>query len=269
MNTPQQPGSQPSASNGRKPEEIEREIESTREQVNQTLGELESKLSPRERLREAAASAREFGTRLGRSASTSLGATTMIRLDHTHALALFRRFRPHTSAGRKKALAANVCLALEIHAQLEEEIFYPAMRELDGEDSILAKSVAEHDEMRELIETVRNFPVTDASYDDTVWKLMRVVLHHVADEESTLLPLAERVIPERLGELGRQMTRRRLELLRPHWGEVARTSAQSFPLATATAAAGLLAIAWFIGRPRPSRRFGGDWLRDGTDWLRR
>src|SRR5579863_1411657 len=239
MSTLPQQDSQPSVSIGRSAEEIEREIEDTREQRNRTLGELESKLSPRERLREAVASARQFALRLGRSAGTSLGVTTMIRLDHTHALALFRRFKPRTSAARRKALATNVCLALEVHAQLEEEIFYPVLRELEGDNSVLSKSVAEHDEMRQL---------------------MRAVLHHVADEESTLLPLAERLIPDRLSEMGRQMTRRRIELLRPHLGEIARTSAQSFPVATAAAAAGLLAIAWFITRPRSATRIRDDWL---------
>jgi len=260
MSTLPQQDSQPSVSIGRSAEEIEREIEDTREQLNRTLGELESKLSPRERLREAVASARQFALRLGRSAGTSLGVTTMIRLDHTHALALFRRFKPRTSAARRKALATNVCLALEVHAQLEEEIFYPVLRELEGDNSVLSKSVAEHDEMRQLIAAVRSLPVNDPSYEDTVRQLMRAVLHHVADEESTLLPLAERLIPDRLSEMGRQMTRRRIELLRPHLGEIARTSAQSFPVATAAAAAGLLAIAWFITRPRSATRIRDDWL---------
>ncbi len=49
----------------------------------------------------------------------------MIRLDHTHVLALFRRFNRSASIRRKEAIVANACLALEIHATLEEEIFYP------------------------------------------------------------------------------------------------------------------------------------------------
>ena len=255
MNTQPREGSGPSASSARAPEEIEREIEGTREQLDRTLGELQSKLSPRERLREAVDSARDFGHRLGRSAGNSLtpDVTTMIRLDHTHVLALFRRFKPSTSAARKKALATNACLALEIHAQLEEEIFYPELRELDGQNAVLAKSESEHDEMRELISVVRSMKVDDPAYDRTIWQLMRIVLHHVADEESTLLPMAEALMADRLGALGRRMTKRRIELLQPHLGEVARTSIQSFPVLTAAAGASLLAIAWLIVRPRPGR----------------
>ena len=49
----------------------------------------------------------------------------------------------------KQALANTICLALEIHAQLEEEIFYPAMRELAPEGILVGKSVPEHDEIRQ------------------------------------------------------------------------------------------------------------------------
>jgi hemerythrin superfamily protein len=249
-------GSGQAASGGRSREEIEREIEGTREQLDRTFRELQSKLSPRERIQVAVESAREFGHRLEQSVgSLSPSITSMIRLDHTHALALFRRFKPGTSAARRKALAANACLALEVHAQLEEEIFYPALRELDEQNSMLAKSVPEHDEMRKLIGLVRSLPVSAPAFDDTIWQLMRVVLHHVADEESTLLPLAERRMARRLGALGRQMTKRRIELLRPHVGEVARTSVQSFPLASTAAVAGLLAGAWLIVRTISSRRY--------------
>ena len=53
--------------------------------------------------------------------------TNMIRMDHTHVLTTFHQYHPDTPLRVKKGLADTVCLALEIHAQLEEEIFYPAL----------------------------------------------------------------------------------------------------------------------------------------------
>lgn len=234
----------------RSPEEIEAEIGKTREDLDETIDALKSRLSPSQRLREAANSARQFGRRAARAA-TPLAPyiTTMIRLDHTHVLALFRRVRPWTSSNRKRAIITNACIALEVHAQLEEEIFYPALRKVLGDNEILAKSVPEHDEMRELIRTLRGKDVEAADYDQTVHSLMRAVLHHVADEESMLLPRAEMLLGDQLAELGIQMTRRRMELLRPNLNEVAVTFARSFPVATATAAAGLLAVGWMLVRP--------------------
>ena len=65
---------------------------------------------------------------------------------------------------------------------------------------------------------------------------MRIVMHHVADEETRLLPAAERLLRDELGSLAAQMTRRRMELLRPHAGEFAATTMRSFPGAAAGAA---------------------------------
>ncbi|RYF36580.1 MAG: hemerythrin domain-containing protein, partial [Comamonadaceae bacterium] len=73
--------------------------------------------------------------------------TNMIRMDHTHVMAAFHQFQPDSPARVKKGLADNICLALEVHAQLEEEIFYPALREVSP-DAVLDKAKPEHDEMR-------------------------------------------------------------------------------------------------------------------------
>jgi hemerythrin superfamily protein len=156
--------------------------------------------------------------------------TDMIRMDHTHVLAVFHRFKRHTSDSRKSALVRNACLAIEVHAQLEEEIFYPALREIAGPDPALDKSEPEHQQMRGLIARLRGMSPEDADFDSTFHALMRTVIHHVADEESVLLPEAERTMGPQLSELGAQMTRRRMQLLAPHAGELATTSAQSFPV---------------------------------------
>ncbi len=234
----------------RSPEEIEADIGKTREDLDDTLDALKSRLSPSQRLREAADSARQLGRRAAQAA-TPLAPyiTTMIRLDHTHVLALFRRVRPWTSSSRKRAIMTNACLALEVHAQLEEEIFYPALRNVLSDSEILDKILPEHDEMRELIRVLRSKEVEAADYDEMVHSLMRAVLHHVADEESMLLPRAERLLGDQLAELGMQMARRRMELLRPHAGEVAVTFVRSFPVATAAVAVGLLAVGWMLLRP--------------------
>ena len=163
--------------------------------------------------------------------------TDMVRMAHTHVTAVFHRFKANTSDARKGALVRNACLALDVHAQLEEEIFYPALRAAAGPDAVLDKSVPEHNAMRELIEQLCQMAPGDAEFDQTFRTLMRAVLHHVADEESVLLPEAERVLGPRLSELGAQMNRRRMQLIAPHAAEIARTSAQSFPLMSLAAAA--------------------------------
>jgi len=188
--------------------------------------------------------------------------TTMIRMDHSHVLALFHRFKADTSAGKKRALVANACLALEVHAQLEEEIFYPVLRTVLTGDPVLEKSEPEHEQMRQLIAVLRerggDGSGEGTEFDDKFMELMRIVLHHVADEETRLLPAAERLLSDRLGELGIDMTKRRVQLLKPHAGELAASTVRSFPSA---AAAGVLLTAGVVaagamlfsrrGRTRP------------------
>lgn len=182
--------------------------------------------------------------------------TTMIRMDHTHVLAAFHRFKPELSPQRKQALVRHVCLAVQIHAQLEDEIFYPALREVLAGDETLEKSEPEHDEMRRLMDTLQTLDSEDPSFDQNFMTLMRTVIHHVADEETILLPAAEQMLRDRLGQLGAQMTKRRMQLLRPHAGEVASTAVQTFPGGAAAVALGAVAIGamLFAGRGGDKRR---------------
>lgn len=197
--------------------------------------------------------------------------TTMIRLDHSHVLALSHRYTADTSDSKKRALVTNACIALQVHAQLEEEIFYPALRNVLAGDEVLAKSEPEHQQIRELIGELRERCASeeplDEAFDRKFMTLMRTVIHHVADEETELLPAAERLLSEDLARLGAEMTRRRIELLKPHAREAAVSAARSFPVGTATGAALVTAGALAVGamlwsRSRNGRR-AGSWR--GTD----
>jgi hemerythrin superfamily protein len=175
--------------------------------------------------------------------------TSMIRLDHTHVLTTFHKYKADTPSSTKEAIVNTVCIALEIHAQLEEEIFYPVMREVAPDNEVIKKSVPEHDEMRRLIARLREMEPTDAAYDQTFMDLMRDVMHHVADEESVLLPEAERLLSDRLGELGAQMTKRRLELAAPRAGEIAANTLHAATASTVLMTAGaLLAGSYLVKR---------------------
>lgn len=139
-----------------------------------------------------------------------MNATDMIRADHTRVLATFHRYALDASPRAKRGLVGKICLALEIHAQVEEEVFYPALRDAGSE--LVEKSFPEHEEMRRLIGALRRLDAADEQYDATFMDLMRAVMHHVADEETVLLPQAESLLADELHALGRQMAKRRLQL---------------------------------------------------------
>jgi hypothetical protein len=150
----------------------------------------------------------------------------------------------------KRGLVDSVCVALEIHAQLEEEIFYPALRAVADTES-MQKSVPEHDQMRRLITQLRKLEPSHPTFDETFYELMNTVMHHVADEETLLLPAAERALAGQLGDLGARMTKRRLQLAAPRTGEIAGGMARSVGTGTLVAGAGaLLACSYLLTRPR-------------------
>ena len=166
--------------------------------------------------------------------------TDMIRFDHSHVVVTFHQYVATKKPAVKKALAETICDALEIHATLEEEIFYPVLRRLNGNEPVILKSEPEHDDMRHQIAELRATSPTDARYDTILHALMRDVLHHVADEETVLLSEAERLLSaDSLNELGAQMTKRRLQLLTPKAGKIAANTAVGFSGSTTAVVVGL------------------------------
>jgi len=180
--------------------------------------------------------------------------TDMVRFDHSHVMVTFHQYTRDKAPSVKKALAETICTALEIHATLEEEVFYPVMRQIDKGEPFIHKAEPEHDDMRRLIDELRRTSASDPRHDKLMLELMRDVIHHVADEETTLLPQAETLMSKaRLSELGAQMNKRRMELVAPKAGKLAKSHVVGFSGSTAAmvvgAASALLALRTLVKKP--------------------
>lgn len=177
--------------------------------------------------------------------------TSMIRFDHAQVTAAYHRYHPGLSPARKRGIAGFIAVMLEVHAQLEEELFYPAFETIAPDTTLVSKSYREHQDLREAIDKLRATDAGDARHDELLAELMREVLHHVADEESTLLPAAERLMPERLRELGARMTERRVQLLAVRGGTLFSAACSALPDAAMVAAwTGGAAPAYLFDRAR-------------------
>jgi hemerythrin superfamily protein len=177
--------------------------------------------------------------------------TDMIRFDHSHVMVTFHQYTRDKPASVKKALAETVCTAVDVHAKLEEEIFYPVMRQITTDDTVMRRSEPEHEEMRTVIALLRRTDPHDPDHDRLMLELMRHVIHHVADEETVLLPQAEALLDkDRLSELGAQMTKRRLELVTPEAGKIAKDTIIGFAGSTAAIALGVAGALFAV------RKFG-------------
>jgi hemerythrin superfamily protein len=166
--------------------------------------------------------------------------TDMIRFDHSDVMVTFHQYAKDKKASVRKALADTLCEEIEIHATLEEEIFYPVMRLHANDLAFMDKAEPEHDKIRVLIAKLRNTSASDPDHEKLVQELMRQVIHHVADEETSLLPRAEAVLPKaRLAEMGSQMAQRRMQLSGPQAGKLAKEHAAGFTGSRAAVVLGL------------------------------
>jgi iron-sulfur cluster repair protein YtfE (RIC family) len=114
------------------------------------------------------------------------------------------------SAAERGALAAKICAELTVHAQIEEEIFYPALEAARADAvSLLQEAREEHQEAKALVARIQALGGTaDATMDDLVAVLARAVEHHVKEERDELFPKAKATPGLDLVALAAQMKER-------------------------------------------------------------
>ena len=115
-------------------------------------------------------------------------------------------------ADQRPALARKICSELTVHAQIEEEIFYPALRDAIDAPELLDEAQAEHQRVKELVAQIEGLSEPDAAMDDLVSQLARAVESHVKEERDQLFPKARAAEGLDLGELGARMKERQQEL---------------------------------------------------------
>jgi hemerythrin superfamily protein len=138
----------------------------------------------------------------------------LLKADHRAVEELFGKFEKAGGAERKQKLAEEICLALSVHAQIEEEIFYPACEGKVDED-LLKESYVEHDAAKLLIaDIMADAPKSDEFYDAKVKVLQEEIEHHVEEEEKRLEGLfaQARKVGLDMDELGEQLAVRKAEL---------------------------------------------------------
>ena len=86
----------------------------------------------------------------------------------------------------RRELAQRICTALGVHAQLEEEIFYPRVRAAIADDAVMDEAFDEHAEAKELIALIEDMDGTEADYDATVKQLGKVIDQHVLEEREQI-----------------------------------------------------------------------------------
>jgi hemerythrin superfamily protein len=144
-------------------------------------------------------------------------ALELLKADHEEVAELFVQFEDlddDGEAGERQEIVSRACTMLTIHAQLEEEIFYPAVREaVDELDDQLNEAEVEHATVKELIAKLQEMDPDDKMYAAHFTVLSEYVKHHVREEEDELFPEVEDAGLD-LDALGAQLMERKEELQR-------------------------------------------------------
>src|SRR5688572_5828898 len=138
-------------------------------------------------------------------------ATQMIRQDHKKVEGLFKKVEQTKGAQAKRRLAENAMAELEIHAALEEEIFYPAVKNEVDDGSMVQEAIQEHQTVKQLIAELKGMGEADGEFESQFSQLVENVQHHVEEEENEMLPKVEDSELD-LNSLGQQMSQRKQQM---------------------------------------------------------
>lgn len=144
----------------------------------------------------------------------SANALELLKTDHATAKKLFKQFEKCKQSDDNEGMlevARAVCNALSIHAQIEEEIFYPALREAGDADDALDEANVEHSHLKEIVGELEASEPGDDLFEARVKVLSEYVQHHANEEESTLFSKARKARLD-LEALGEQLAARKAEL---------------------------------------------------------
>jgi hypothetical protein len=150
----------------------------------------------------------------GRAAASSGDAIALLKADHRQVEEWFSQFESARSDDRKGKLAGQICQALKVHTQIEEEIFYPAFLEATEDEDIHHEAEIEHQAAKNLIGEIEASGPDDDYYDAKVTVLSEMIKHHVKEEEQRGGMFAKaRQSDMDLKELGEQLAARKKQLM--------------------------------------------------------
>ena len=139
-------------------------------------------------------------------------AIALLKADHEAVSHLFDEFEKARSVANKKSLVAEICSSLSVHAQIEEEIFYPAVKAALKDKLLVPEATVEHAGVKRLIAQLEGAEPDGEMYDAKVKALSEYVKHHVKEEQNEMFPKAKTVSLDMV-ELGARMAARKDELL--------------------------------------------------------
>lgn len=147
----------------------------------------------------------------------SKDACDLLDADHKAVKAMFKEYEALTesrsrSPAKKRQLADQICKELTVHATIEEEIFYPAVRKAIKDDALMNEATVEHASAKDLIAQIKGMDVSDPMFDAKVTVLGEYIDHHVKEERKEMFAQARKTKLD-LVKMAEQLKLRKQELM--------------------------------------------------------
>jgi len=151
-------------------------------------------------------------TSMKKAAPKPVEAIALLRADHKAVDALFAEYDKARAPSKKKQLVSKICTELSVHAQVEEEIFYPAVKKALKDKELVPEAIVEQATMKDLIAQVEGKEPDGEMFDAKIKVLSEYVKHHVKEEHTEMFPKAKGTKLDMV-ELGGRIAERKKVLL--------------------------------------------------------
>lgn len=146
------------------------------------------------------------------SSSKAQDATLLLKTDHELVSDLFAEYEEADSVKEKKQIAEQICNELTVHAQIEEEIFYPAVKKALKDKELIPEATVEHATLKSLVAQVEDEEPGGEMFDAKIKVMQEYVKHHVKEEQNEIFPKAKSTDLD-MEELGAKLAKRKEELI--------------------------------------------------------
>jgi iron-sulfur cluster repair protein YtfE (RIC family) len=120
----------------------------------------------------------------------------LLKQDHQKVSGIFQRIEAASATAERQQLFVQLKQELDLHAQVEETILYPALKQAEETRNITLEAYEEHQEVKDLLAEIQQTPPDDEEWTALVMELRESVEHHVEEEESEMFAQARDVLTE-------------------------------------------------------------------------
>jgi hemerythrin superfamily protein len=143
-----------------------------------------------------------------------MNAMDLLKRQHKEVRGMFKKIEKTENGRQRRQLMDQIATALEGHTTIEEEMFYPAVRELESKkaEEMVNEAFEEHHVVKLVLQELPKVETDDERFEAKMTVLSELVEHHVEEEEKEMFKLAKKIGEDELEELGERMEQRFAEL---------------------------------------------------------